>query len=89
VLIEGAVHHWDENGVEKGREEVVPEVISQVQGYELEFVRAWVDGEFCDTTKVNVGCLADDVVQTITYGVGGEGSVDLARVYSVCASIMI
>jgi hypothetical protein len=46
VLIEGAVHHWDENGVEKGREEVVPEVISQVQGYELEFVRAWVDGKF-------------------------------------------
>jgi hypothetical protein len=43
VLIKGAVHHWDENGVEEGREDDIPEAIAQVQNYELEFVRAWLD----------------------------------------------
>jgi len=46
VLIKGAVHHWDENGLPRedaDDESTVPEPVAQAQGYELVFVRAWLD----------------------------------------------
>lgn len=45
LLIEGAVHHWDENGLEDGADERgrMPEAVRVVQEREVEFVRAWVE----------------------------------------------
>lgn len=48
VLIKGAVHHWDENGLPEGQKnkDEVPEPVAQAQGYEVEFMKAWLDGEY-------------------------------------------
>ncbi|KAI4169934.1 MAG: hypothetical protein LQ343_005315 [Gyalolechia ehrenbergii] len=45
LLIEGAVHHWDENGVfpNETREGVPPEPVREVQRMEVDFVRAWLE----------------------------------------------
>lgn len=43
VLIEGAVHHWDENGLYAGEKQHVPEAVRAVQEWEVEFVRAWLE----------------------------------------------
>jgi len=48
VLIEGAVHHWDQNGLPETRKDKdhIPEAVAEAQGYEIEFMKAWVDGTF-------------------------------------------
>jgi len=46
LLIEGAVHHWDSNGLVEGEEREgrrVPEAVRRVQEYEVEFVSEWVE----------------------------------------------
>lgn len=45
LLIEGAVHHWDENGLADGVEEKrrMPEGVRRTQEAEVEFVSAWVE----------------------------------------------
>ncbi|KAL8927037.1 MAG: hypothetical protein Q9208_002582 [Pyrenodesmia sp. 3 TL-2023] len=46
LLIEGAVHHWDENGVfgnETREGAVPPRAVREVQKEEVRFVRAWVE----------------------------------------------
>jgi hypothetical protein len=73
VLIEGAVHHWDENGLEGNG--TIPEAVLQTQLYEVEFVKAWVDGEFC----AFVGGIVLTVLQTITRDVGTGGSANSCR----------
>jgi len=39
-LIKGGVHHWDENGLEDGKDE--PKRIRKIHEDEVEFVRAWM-----------------------------------------------
>ncbi|KAI4090135.1 MAG: hypothetical protein LQ344_004919 [Seirophora lacunosa] len=45
VLVEGAVHHWDENGVfaNETREGVPPRSVREVQTMEVAWVRAWLE----------------------------------------------
>lgn len=45
VLIEGAVHHWDENGVfaNETSEGVPPRSVREVQAMEVAWVRAWLE----------------------------------------------
>ena len=45
LLIEGAVHHWDENGVfpNETRVGVPPEPVREVQSVEVGFVKAWME----------------------------------------------
>ena len=45
LLIQGAVHHWDENGVwpNETRVGVPPEPVREVQREEVEFVKIWMD----------------------------------------------
>ena len=45
LLIEGAVHHWDENGVfgNETREGVPPGPVAEVQREEVRFVREWLE----------------------------------------------
>lgn len=60
LLIEGAVHHWDSNGLLEGEEREgrrTPEAVRVVQEYEVEFVRAWVEearesGKFSGMKKI-------------------------------------
>lgn len=45
LLIEGAVHHWDENGLfpnQTVKGKLPPPPVSEVQRQELEFVKAWM-----------------------------------------------
>ncbi|ODA80873.1 hypothetical protein RJ55_03833 [Drechmeria coniospora] len=45
ILIEGATHHWDENGLkeeDKGKVEIPPQIVD-VQAKEVEFVKAWLE----------------------------------------------
>lgn len=45
LLIEGAVHHWDENGLfpNETTAELPPEPVKEVQAMEVEFVKAWLE----------------------------------------------
>ena len=45
LLIDGAVHHWDENGVwpNETRVGVPPEPVREVQSREVEFVKKWME----------------------------------------------
>ncbi|QSZ29294.1 hypothetical protein DSL72_003807 [Monilinia vaccinii-corymbosi] len=45
ILIEGGVHHWDENGVAANEvtADFPPQVIKDVQRQEIEFVKAWME----------------------------------------------
>ncbi|TVY45058.1 putative extracellular serine carboxypeptidase [Lachnellula occidentalis] len=44
ILIEGAVHHWDENGLFKNQTtaELPPKPVKDVQKEEIDFVKAWM-----------------------------------------------
>ncbi|KAL9605349.1 MAG: hypothetical protein Q9179_001442 [Wetmoreana sp. 5 TL-2023] len=45
LLIPGAVHHWDENGLfaNETREGLPPEPVREVQRQEVEFVKGWLE----------------------------------------------
>lgn len=49
LLIEGAVHHWDENGLDASdgvttdSDEITPPAVRATQDWEVEFVKAWVE----------------------------------------------
>lgn len=46
MLIEGAVHHWDENGLFANQtvEGTLPPLpVREVQRQEIEFVKAWME----------------------------------------------
>ncbi|KAA8563834.1 hypothetical protein MFRU_036g00650 [Monilinia fructicola] len=45
LLIEGAVHHWDENGVfpNETTADFPPKTIKKVQGQEIKFVKEWLE----------------------------------------------
>lgn len=53
ILIQGAVHHWDENGLfpNETTADLPPQPIRDAQSQEIEFVKAWVD-EFNQEKKV-------------------------------------
>ncbi|KAL8935307.1 MAG: hypothetical protein Q9216_005493 [Gyalolechia sp. 2 TL-2023] len=50
LLVEGAVHHWDENGVfpNETSGDVPPGPVREVQRMEVEFVRAWLEEFDCE-----------------------------------------
>ncbi|RAL58380.1 hypothetical protein DID88_006060 [Monilinia fructigena] len=45
ILIEGAVHHWDENGLfpNETTADFPPKTIKKVQGQEIKFVKEWME----------------------------------------------
>lgn len=45
ILIEGAVHHWDENGAfpNETRPGLLPQPVARAQRAEVEFVRGWLE----------------------------------------------
>lgn len=45
ILIEGAVHHWDENGVfaNETTKSFPPKTIKKVQSQEIKFVKKWME----------------------------------------------
>jgi len=48
LLIEGAVHHWDENGMNDSdgigeSDDITPPAVRATQDWEVEFVKAWVE----------------------------------------------
>ncbi|ODA82252.1 hypothetical protein RJ55_00759 [Drechmeria coniospora] len=45
ILIDGAAHHWDENGLkeeDEGKAGLLPEAVAKTQAMEVEFVKAWL-----------------------------------------------
>lgn len=48
ILIEGAVHHWDENGVpeEETTPDFPPPPVQEAQKAQRDFVQAWLKGGF-------------------------------------------
>jgi hypothetical protein len=56
VELDGAVHHWDENGLFRNdTHTLVPETIEQIKDYEEAFVRTWIDGKIksCSISNAN------------------------------------
>ncbi|KAL8969864.1 MAG: hypothetical protein Q9183_001792 [Haloplaca sp. 2 TL-2023] len=54
LLIKGAVHHWDENGVFGNESVVVPGPVEEVQREEVRFVKEWVK-EFKEQKATGTG----------------------------------